>query len=85
MNAHGDDRHLVCPHCLKRFETRQGVKAHMKMKRHTLHHDVPEPWAKYAVSPRNTPPGGTGHRANNSLLGAPKVSVDTQHDGEANR
>jgi hypothetical protein len=45
---HGDDKRLICPHCLKRFDTRQGVKAHMKAKRHTTHHNVEVPWAKYA-------------------------------------
>lgn len=48
MSQHDPDRRLICPICLKTFETRQGVKAHQKMKRHTTHNNVPEPWAKYA-------------------------------------
>jgi hypothetical protein len=30
---HGEDRN-ICPYCMKRFDDRQGVKAHMKSKRH---------------------------------------------------
>ena len=35
MGVHGLPAH-VCPYCLKRFDTRQGVKAHQKSKRHTV-------------------------------------------------
>lgn len=48
MSKHGQNKRLICPHCHKRFETEQGTKAHMKRKKHTTHHYVPEPWAKYA-------------------------------------
>lgn len=48
MSAHDEDHRLICPVCLKKFESRQGVKAHQKVKRHTLFVEVPEPWAKYA-------------------------------------
>jgi hypothetical protein len=48
MNAHDENRSLICPHCLRRFENRQGVKAHQKAKKHQTHHMVDEPWAKYA-------------------------------------
>lgn len=33
-NKHHED--LRCPKCLKAFESRQGLKAHMKVKRHTV-------------------------------------------------
>lgn len=45
---HGPDRSLICPTCLKTFESKQAVKAHQKMKRHTQFIKVDEPWAKYA-------------------------------------
>lgn len=48
VSAHDEDKQLICPHCLKRFETRQAVKTHQKAKRHTQFHNVPVPWAKYA-------------------------------------
>jgi len=35
MGVHGLPRH-ICPYCLKRFETRQGVKAHQKSTRHRV-------------------------------------------------
>lgn len=34
-NKHDAPAH-VCPYCLKRFETRQGVRAHQKSKNHTV-------------------------------------------------
>lgn len=37
MSAHDVPRH-VCPYRLKWFDTRQGVKAHQKMTRHTTLH-----------------------------------------------
>ncbi len=48
MTAHDENKRLICPHCLKRFDTPQGVKAHQKAKRHMLFHNVEVPWAKYA-------------------------------------
>lgn len=48
MSKHGEDHSLICPVCLNRFENRQGVEAHQKMKRHTQFVYVPDPWAKYA-------------------------------------
>jgi len=50
MGKHSDDKLLICPHCLKRFETRQGVKAHQKAKRHTQFHYVDVPWSKWAFT-----------------------------------
>lgn len=35
MSAHDRPRH-VCPYCLKWFETKDGVKAHQKIKRHRV-------------------------------------------------
>ncbi len=35
MTVHGLPRH-ICPYCLKRFDTKQGVKAHQKAKRHRV-------------------------------------------------
>jgi hypothetical protein len=48
MGAHDQNRRLTCPICLKAFDTPQAVKTHQKHKGHSTHHEVPEPWAKYA-------------------------------------
>lgn len=34
MSVHGELKH-ICPYCLAKFETHQGVKAHQKSKNHT--------------------------------------------------
>lgn len=35
MSVHGEKRN-ICPYCLAKFESRQGVKAHQKAKRHRV-------------------------------------------------
>ena len=48
MSAHDHNRRLTCPMCLKQFDTIKAVKSHQRMKRHSTHHMVEVPWAKYA-------------------------------------
>jgi uncharacterized C2H2 Zn-finger protein len=52
MSKHDDDKLLICPHCLKRFESRKSVKLHQKAKRHTQFHYVDQPWSKWADTGR---------------------------------
>lgn len=47
MIAHGEQRALTCPVCLKRFERKFDLKQHQNRLKHKTHRFVLEPWEKY--------------------------------------